>query len=80
MGYADDKAKNRSLDLLLRVCPLIPTMSSVIPHFSGSFSEFLSGICFILFLSRFPMGSVVWVCLIIRTRRALFLAQEERRE
>lgn len=48
-------------------------MNSVIPHFSGSFSEFLSGIYFILFLSGFLMGSFVWVCLIIRTRKALFL-------
>ena len=40
-------------------CPLLPT--SFIPHFSGSFSEFPSGIGFILLLSSFPLGSSVWV-------------------
>lgn len=79
MGYADDKAKNRSLDLL-RVFPLLPTVANFIPHFPGSFSEFLCEICLILFLRKFLLGSAVWVCLIIRNRKALFLAQGERRE
>lgn len=40
-------------------CPLLPT--SFIPCFSGSFSEFPSGIGFILLSSSFPLGSSVWV-------------------